>query len=269
MTSEEKFAALERRIRELGRAAIAFSGGADSSLLAYIAHSAIGTRASAVTVWSPLLSEADRNELTAFTEKYGIALIKIDFNETSSADFCANTPERCYICKRIRLKLMEACAAAHAIPWLLDGSNADDISDFRPGMRALKESSRTLSPMLELGITKAEIRSMSRALGLPTADKPAAACLASRVKSGVRITPEMLAAIDSGEAVLRTYVPREKQLRLRFDGETAKIETEPDIIPRIENCFDDIKTKLAAIGFAKVQIDRGGYKMGNANGAER
>lgn len=262
MTPEDKFLALKKRLKELGRAAVTLSGGVDSSFLAYAANSVLRGNSFAITIWSPLLSAKDRNDIFSFAERYNIQLIRIQADETDSDGFCDNTNERCYICKSMRTKIIEKYAKEWHIPWILDGTNADDLKDIRPGMRAINESELTITPLLECGFTKSDIRALSAQLGLPTADKPSSACLASRIPKGTYISKELLSKIDIGEEMLRTILPDNAQIRLRCDGKSAKIETETDLIPLLSEKIDFINKSLSSIGMQNVQIERDGYRIG-------
>lgn len=260
-----KEALLTARLKELGNVAVAFSGGADSALLAWYAARVLRPRACAITIWSPLLSQKDREDIFSFTEKYDIPLIRVEFDETEDAEFCENSGERCYRCKSLRLGMLERLARQRDIPWVLDGSNTDDLDDYRPGMRALAESEMTVSPLLECGFSKEDIRALSRRYGLSTADKPAAACLASRVPTGVPICGELLATIDRGEDIIRSCLPAGAQLRLRFDGQNAVIETEKRYIAGLSALFEQLRGQLLALGIAEISIAKEGYKMGSVS----
>ena len=259
---EDKLALLKEYIAPLRRAAVAFSGGTDSALLALVTKEVLQENAFAITIWSPLLSAKDKTDIFDFTETHGIALIRVDFDETRDADFCMNTPERCYFCKASRIKAIEDRARTWDIPWILDGSNVDDLGDFRPGMRALKESACVKSPLLECGFSKAEIREASRLYGLTSADKPAAACLASRVPTGTKIDADIVSVIERGEDILREYLPDNTQLRLRYDGHCGKIETELKAVSLIQARIEEITAKLKNIGVDTVSVDEDGYKTG-------
>lgn len=260
---DKKTTCLDARLKELGRAAVAFSGGADSALLAYRASLALGGDAYAMTIWSPLLSRKDREQILAFCEMYDIPLIRVAFDETSDSEFAENGPDRCYRCKSLRLQALCARAREWDIPWVLDGSNVDDLSDYRPGMRALAEYQEAVSPLLECGFTKNDIRTLSRHWGLPTAKKPSAACLASRIPTEVRIEKELLTAIDNGEEIVRAYLPENAQVRLRYNGKKAKIETDRVNIPGLSLKFDLIEKELRTLGIDEASISDEGYKMGN------
>ena len=263
-TPEKKYLELTGSLKKLRIAAVAFSGGVDSSLLAYAAKDALGDKVCAFTLWSPLLPAKDKEEVLSFAEMYGISLFKIRHNDLEIKDFCENSHERCYVCKSARLRVLASLAAEFGIPWLLDGSNIDDLSDYRPGMRAIKESEITISPLLELGFSKNDIREMSSHLGLPTAEKPSAACLASRIPTGTAITENMIQKIDAGEDIIRKFLPANAQLRMRCDGRTAKIETDRDNIPGLSQYLHLISEELSLIGIAAVHIDEDGYLMGSA-----
>ena len=259
----EKEKRLAARLKELGHAAVAFSGGTDSALLLYSASRSLGSRAAAISLWSPLLSQRDRDEIISFTDKYAISLICVEFDETRDAEFCLNGSDRCYRCKSLRLQIMAAAAQERGIPWVLDGSNASDLLDYRPGMRAIGESKITLSPLLECGFTKDDIRSLSRRYKLPTAEKPAAACLASRIRTNVTIEKSFLQIIDEGEEIIRAFLPDNAQVRLRYDGKIAKIETDRENIPRLSAVFNCVKKELFARGLEETVISTDGYRMGS------
>lgn len=261
---EEKYKELVKLIKKLEKAAVAFSGGVDSTLLVFAAKEALGDNAVAFTVWSPLLSSKDKIEVLYFAERYGIRLFKIGHDDLDSRDFCKNGPERCYICKSRRLTAMLSSASELDFPWLLDGSNSDDLNDHRPGMKALKESTVTLCPLLECGLSKQDIREISSNLGLPTANKPSAACLASRIPTGTTISEEMILKVDVGESIIRKYLPFDSQLRMRYDGITAKIETDRENIPGLFKDLSLITGELTSIGITDVLVVKDGYSMGGA-----
>lgn len=269
LVAEYKYKGLVKFIRKLGRAAVAFSGGADSSLLLFAAQEALGENTFAFTVWSPLLSSKDKTEVISFTEKYGIRLFKIEHNDLDSREFCKNGPERCYVCKSRRLDAILSYASQLDIPWLLDGSNTDDLSDHRPGMRAVKESANVLCPFLDCGLSKQDIREISSELGLPTANKPSAACLASRIPTGTSINEEMIAKIDAGENIIRKYLPSDSQLRMRYDGVKVKIETDRENIPGLIKDISLITDELAYLGITDVLVEKDGYSIGGATFRQR
>ena len=262
LSPEEKYKELIKFIRGLGSAAVAFSGGVDSALLVFAAKEALVEKTAAFTIWSPLLSAKDKEDVLSFAEKYAVRHFKIDHNDLDNRDFRENGPERCYICKSERLAAMLSFAADLNFTWLLDGSNTDDLNDHRPGMKAIKESAISICPFLECGLSKLDIRQISSKLGLSTANKPSAACLASRIPSGTPICEEMIAKVDSGESIIRKYLPLNSQLRMRYNGITAKIETDRENIPGLVKHFGVISDKLSFIGITEVLIVKDGYTVG-------
>ena len=261
-TPRDKYDNLKRRLSQLNSAAVCFSGGVDSALLAYAAREALEERTAAFTIWSPLLPESDKKEIVSFTDFFSIPLIKIVHDDLRYADFRENGPERCYICKKRRIKALADTAGKLGIRWLLDGTNTDDLCDNRPGIRALEGSPSVLTPFLEFGISKREIRNISSSLALPTALKPSAACLASRVPAGTEITKEMISLVDAGEALIRNFLPHCALLRMRYDGKLATIETDRENIPGLSKNFRTISSKLAEIGILHASIRPDGYITG-------
>lgn len=263
-TLDRKYGALKKAVRKTGGLAVAFSGGLDSTFLAAVAAAELGDRAIAVTALSPTYPAREQREAGELAGRIGIAHMEIESNELEIPNFADNPVNRCFFCKKELFEVVAETARKRGIAAIADGTNADDLSDHRPGMRAAREAG-VLSPLLEAGLTKEEIRQLSRRLNLPTADKPAFACLASRFPYGSRITEEKLKAVDRVEELLRSL--GFKQVRVRHHGETARIEVEPDELSRL--CEPDVRAKVVAAaeqaGFAYVSADLRGYRTGSMN----
>ncbi len=251
-------------LRRLESLLVAFSGGADSAYLAWAAHSALGTRALAVTALSPSFSAHDRKHVEGFVRHAGLRHEFIETREFENPLYVANNPDRCYHCKNELFAGMERLAAERGVAALAYGINADDTRDFRPGHRAAAEH-KVLAPLLSAGLTKAEIRLLSRRAGLPTWDRPASACLSSRVPYGTPVTPGRLARIEQGEAVLREFGFR--QFRVRDHGELARIEIAPEELPRAldTEMVRALAGRFKPLGFTYVTLDLEGYRQGSLN----
>ena len=266
--AEEKYTKLLEILQGMGRIVVAFSGGVDSTFLTYAAKEAVGANALAVTSRSGVVPERDLREGAAFCEQQGIAHAYLDFDELAVPGFAENPPDRCYICKKtLFTKLLEIAAKEQAV--LCEGSNMDDLGDYRPGLRALKELA-VCSPLQEAGLTKAEIRLLSQKFGLPTWAKPASACLASRFAYGERITATKMAAVDKAEQLL--FDLGFTQYRVRAHGEEkkgllARIEVLPEDLAKAlqPECRQEIITKFKGLGFAYVTLDLLGYRTGSMN----
>ncbi|MDR0589917.1 MAG: ATP-dependent sacrificial sulfur transferase LarE [Spirochaetaceae bacterium] len=265
MTSEEKYEALLRFIAAQGSVAVAFSGGVDSSFLCHAAAAALGDRAVAITVVSPMLPKREIDGAVDFAAKAGIKHILVEEAEIEE-EVAANPKERCYFCKKIEFGTILRAAKERGINAVLDGSNVDDLGDYRPGLKALEEL-RILSPLREVNLTKAEIRELSRRFELPTWNKPAFACLASRIPYGERIDKEKLSRVEKAEETLRAYGFR--QFRVRSHEQIARIEVAPEERRRFfdETVLDTISQTLKSYGFLYVAFELEGYVMGNMNRA--
>ena len=266
MLVHEKYNTLKIYIASLKSAAVAFSGGVDSTLLLKAAHDALGSNTIAVTVSSAFIAHREIHEAESFCSQNGITHEVITVDESEIPHFTENPPNRCYLCKREIFTHILETAKNHGISHVLEGSNVDDLADYRPGLQALQEL-RIKSPLRDYGLTKAEIRQLSRNLGLPTWEKPSYACLASRFMYGETITREKLSMVERAEELLMTLGFR--QMRVRLHGKIARIEILPEEFSRIVQ--DEIRTKiydtLKGLGFSYVTLDLGGYRTGSMNEA--
>lgn len=261
---EQKYVQLKSRIASAGRAAIAFSGGVDSVFLLYAAKEALGDQVLALTVSLHAVPRRELREAEDFCRRYGIRHRVGTADEFSIEGFADNPPNRCYLCKKTLFQMMLDAAAEEGFETLMEGSNLDDQGDYRPGLRALQEL-QIQSPLKEAGFTKAEIREMSRRLGLPTWEKPSMACLASRFAYGERITPEKMAMVEQAEEYLTGlgFVQR----RVRVHKNLARIELLPDEIPALmENGrYRQVQKRFCELGFSYVTLDLKGFESGSMN----
>jgi uncharacterized protein len=260
----EKQERLFDSLRKLDSVLVALSGGADSAYLAWAAHETLGGRALSITALSPSFSRHDREQTEQFVRMSGVRHEFIETREFDNPLYVANNADRCYHCKDELFDRMEEFSRARNFRAIAYGINADDTHDFRPGHRAAHEH-RVLAPLLDARLRKDEIRLLSRLAALPTWDRPASACLSSRIPYGTAVTPELLDKIDRAEAVLRELDFR--QFRVRVHGEVARIEIMPDELARgfEPEIAKTIASRLRALGFAFVTIDLEGYRQGSLN----
>lgn len=262
--TKKRYEKLRTILNEMGSVVIGFSGGVDSTFLSYTAHDVLGDKALAVTAVSPTLPESEEQDARDMAADIGIRHLVVHSTEFSDPEFVKNPKNRCYICKKIRFTALVDLAKQEGYHWVVDGGNVDDLGDFRPGMKALEEMADAVrSPMIEAGITKADIRALSRELGLKTWDKQSAACLASRIPYGVELTPQRLSMIDKAEQYIAPYI--KGSLRVRYHGDVARIEVGEEEIPAILAHRKDIVQALRQCGFTYVSLDLGGYEMGSLN----
>ena len=251
-------------VRPLESALVAFSGGADSALVAWAARAALGDRALAVTARSESLASEDAEAARSLARRIGIAQEEITYSELAIPGYADNPPDRCYLCKGELFRRLSEIAVERGLAAVLDGSNADDLGDYRPGRRAGAEMA-VRSPLAEMGLGKAAVREALKALGLPVWDKPSSPCLSSRIPYGEPISREKLEQVGRAEAALRELGFRE--LRVRHHGSTARIELPKAEMQRVlsDGLADEIVARVRRAGFAFVALDLEGLRPGSLN----
>jgi pyridinium-3,5-biscarboxylic acid mononucleotide sulfurtransferase len=264
--AQSKLALASALVRELESVVVAYSGGVDSTLVLKIALDALGQRAVAVTAVSASLPAGELAAAEAVARGLGIQLTKLETNEIDDADYRANTEARCYFCKRDVYGALLRFARQQGIGHVVDGLNLDDLADRRPGRKAAQEAG-VRSPLAEVGLSKAEVRELSRVFSLPTWDKPSMACLSSRIPYGRAVTRQALAQIDRAEQVLRGVGLR--QVRVRHHDKLARIEVEPTEFSTLLVHRESIVRALRDLGYDYVTLDLLGYRTGSLNEARR
>ena len=264
MTKQSKFFRLKNILKEMGSVIIAFSGGVDSTFLIKVARDTLGEKAMAVIATSPIYPQKELKEARCYARDIGIRYVVIETEEVSNPSFFSNPRDRCYYCKKELFAKIRDIAKREGIQFILDGTNKDDQNDFRPGRKACQELN-IRSPFLEAGLSKGEIRKLSRRLKLSTWDKPPEACLSSRFPYGEEITRAKLKRIEEGERFIQSLGFR--QVRLRHHGKLARIEVEKKDIPKFfrDGTEEKIVNKLLTLGYTYITLDLEGYCTGSLN----
>lgn len=257
-----KLKKLQDLLKELNSVLIAYSGGVDSTFLLKVARDALGRRVLAVIGSSPTFPDDEVRYSEGLCQKFGVNYQIVQTNEFADENFVKNDQDRCYYCKTELFSKLSAIAKNKNIPFVLDGSNSDDQDDYRPGGRAKNELG-IRSPLQEVGLTKQEIRELSKEMGIPTWDKPSYACLSSRIPYGTRITQQILTKVEAGEKFLRAL--GFKQLRVRHHDSIVRIEVDSDSIALAMQNRDKISRKFEDLGYTFVTLDLKGYRTGSMN----
>jgi pyridinium-3,5-biscarboxylic acid mononucleotide sulfurtransferase len=262
--TEEKVDRLKKILRGMGSALVAYSGGVDSSYLAVVSHELLGDRSLAVFAFSPVAPQGEKEDAESLARSIGFRFKMIESNEMDNPAFVSNPTDRCYYCKSELFHELKPIAAAEGLAWILDGTNDDDLDDYRPGRKACAESG-VRSPLMEAGLTKGEIRQLSREKGMPTWDRPASPCLASRIPYGIPVTAETLHKISEGEGYLHSLGLR--QLRLRHHGDIARIELDEKDMALVlrSDVRKGIVDVIKKLGYKYVALDLTGYRTGSLN----
>ena len=264
MNAINKEERLRKIFRELESVIVAYSGGVDSSYVAYVANAELGPRAVCITGQSASLPAYQREEIDGIVKRFGFNHEVIHTEELENDSYRANNPDRCFFCKDELYTKLESVAQARGIQHIVDGSTIDDLDDFRPGRQAAKQHA-VRSPLIEVGLSKSEVRELSRNATLPTWDKPASPCLSSRIAYGTTVTIERLSKVDRGEEILREFGFRE--FRVRHHNQLVRLEIAPAEMDRVlrKELIDELAKRFRELGFKYVTLDLQGFRSGSMN----
>jgi uncharacterized protein len=253
---------LETVVQNLQKVVVAYSGGVDSTLVAYVANRMLGANALIVLARTETITSEDVDLARTIARKHGFNFRETSYNELEIENYAANPVNRCYFCKQELYKRLGEIARGENIPYILDGANVDDMGDYRPGRIAAREY-EVRSPLIEAGMTKSDVREAAAFYGLPNHDKPAAPCLSSRIPYGTAIDRTSLSMIAQAERYIRQKGFR--NVRVRHHQTTAKIEVDPSSLEKLRALYDDLQSYLKTLGYKEVVIDQEGFKSGKLN----